>query len=593
MPVVVVVVQQRRHNKSSMRAAGFVYAVASGARPGIYFQWNGSLLRGVAQPKFESFPSIDEARRYLAGMGLVPIVAAAAGAGGGGSASASASAITDEAAAAAAAAGAGGWISTTSRDPILYKKKKKKRKQEPAAAAASASSVSTEDDENSARPTSSKYFSGPQSPQHGNHQKRAAAVSAVSAVSAPATAATTAAKLSPSLPNKRQRSSSAPSTAPNMEMEIEIQLDAIQQRAIDAALDNQNVFLTGVAGTGKSLVTKLIYEQALERFGSKARRHMSNNNNNNKKKNKKVALCAPTGMAAVGLGLNGQTIHTLAGIKVPLRASDFSSMRSPGNEKKWKALECLIIDEVGMLSADFLDWLDWNVRQIRHRPLEPFGGIQLIFVGDFAQLGPVPGSLSLKKTPNSRTTAAATAAASGVGPPYPPHQAGADCFLNIHETTAFAFQSVLWREADFCHVHLTQVYRQTDRAFVAALTDLREQRPESAQVADLVQKCATPLDDTNARQQVFGDAALEIPAGLLPTLLYTNNRNADRENGGMHVACWLACMLACLLACLAILIPIYWASIDRVSHHFVHSFLVRSSYILCTYRAFGKSLHRT
>lgn len=262
--------------------------------------------------------------------------------------------------------------------------------------------------------------------------------------------------------------------------------------------------LLGVAGTGKSLVTRLIYEQAVQRYG-------------NKKKH--VGLCAPTGMASVGLGANGQTLHTLAGVKVPSRASDFGSMNSVTNRRKWNDIQCLILDECGMLSADFLDWLDVHVRTIRRQPLVPFGGIQLVFVGDFCQLGPVPGSVSLSASSRRK-----------VGPPYPPSQAEADCFLNIQECTAYAFQSALWREANFTHVHLTKVYRQSDEAFVQALQDLREQRPHSPRVQNLVEKCSIPLEDTEARRQAFPDAAKAIPEGILPTLLYTNNRNADREN---------------------------------------------------------------
>jgi ATP-dependent DNA helicase PIF1 len=231
-------------------------------------------------------------------------------------------------------------------------------------------------------------------------------------------------------------------------------------------------------------------------------------------------------MASVNLGSAGQTIHTLAGVKVPIRASDFSTMNSVMNRRKWMDLECLILDECGMLAADFLDWLDVNVRTIRHRPLEPFGGIQLIFVGDFAQLGPVPGGMSLHQAHHHHR-------GSGLGgPPYAPTSPEADCFLNIKECTAFAFQSALWRAADFVHVHLTTVYRQSDQAFVGALQDLREQRPYSPRVQTLVSQCSIPLSDIEARRQVFGedDTTVEIPSGILPTLLYTNNRNADREN---------------------------------------------------------------
>ena len=139
--------------------------------------------------------------------------------------------------------------------------------------------------------------------------------------------------------------------------------------------------------------------------------------------------------------------------------------------------------------------------------MEVFGGIQLILVGDFCQLGPIPGSLSLHK---SR--------------PYHPGDPSADCFLHLQECTAYAFQSVLWREAKFCHVHLRKVYRQqTDQAFVEALQDLRESKADSAKLKRLIKQCQTPLQD---RPEASGI----IASGIRPTVLYCTNRDVDAEN---------------------------------------------------------------
>lgn len=178
--------------------------------------------------------------------------------------------------------------------------------------------------------------------------------------------------------DKKQQSSSDDSAA--VTPAPKVSFDAIQLRAIDAALEGKNVFLTGVAGTGKSLVTQTIVHNAETVL------------------RREVACAAPTGVAAVNLGpdLGAQTVHSLAGVGVPQSARDFASLLSPWTSKKWRAIEVLVLDEIGMLQADFLDWLDVFVRKARRRPLEPFGGIQLIFVGDFAQLGPIPGRTSLK-----------------------------------------------------------------------------------------------------------------------------------------------------------------------------------------------------
>jgi ATP-dependent DNA helicase PIF1 len=251
-------------------------------------------------------------------------------------------------------------------------------------------------------------------------------------------------------------------------------------------MEGKNVFITGVAGTGKSLVTQLIVKNA------KAVKH-------------EVAVAAPTGFAAVNLNLGAQTVHSLAGVKVPQRARDFGSIHSRANAKKWRNIEVLVIDEVGMLTADFLDWLDVNVREVRRKPLEPFGGIQLIIVRDFAQLGPIPGSISLKNKA------------------YAPSEEGADCFLNIKECTAYAFQSAMWREAKFHHVNLKKVYRQSNQDFIQALMHLRESKAESHLVEKLVRNCASPFEDR---------PDLKIPEGIRPTVLYCTNWKVDKENCG-------------------------------------------------------------
>ncbi|VEU40045.1 unnamed protein product [Pseudo-nitzschia multistriata] len=283
------------------------------------------------------------------------------------------------------------------------------------------------------------------------------------------------------------RDENTSTSTPDVQCQACPEFDIVQQRAIDAALIGKNVFLTGVAGTGKSLVTKRIVEDA-------------------KCMRKEVAVAAPTGVAAVNLGpeLGAQTVHSLAGVGVPQTASGFEKMLSPWTAKKWKKIEVLVLDEIGMLGADFLDWMDVYVRKARKKPLEPFGGIQLIFVGDFAQLGPIPG-----RGHSLRNKA------------FEPDQPGADCLMGVSECAAYAFQTVLWREADFHHVHLRKVYRQKNKDFQLALMDIREARADSRRVKTLVDICLSPLDDREG---------LEIPEGIKPTILYCTNRNVDKEN---------------------------------------------------------------
>jgi ATP-dependent DNA helicase PIF1 len=103
------------------------------------------------------------------------------------------------------------------------------------------------------------------------------------------------------------------------------------------AFEGKNVFITGVAGTGKSLVTQKIVNDA-------------------KDLRKEVAVVAPTGVAAVNLGtdLAAQTVHSLAGCGVPQSARDFAKILTHWSAKKWRKIEVLVLDEVGMLNADYL-----------------------------------------------------------------------------------------------------------------------------------------------------------------------------------------------------------------------------------------------
>ena len=136
---------------------------------------------------------------------------------------------------------------------------------------------------------------------------------------------------------------------------------------------NRNVFLTGKAGTGKT--TFLHHLRKLT--------------------NKQTAIVAPTGVAAINAG--GVTLHSLfqlpftpfiptsEGIKNLLEKGKIRSAK----RKILQELELLIIDEISMVRADTLDAVDSLLRHLRYRHREPFGGVQVIFIGDMFQLSPV------------------------------------------------------------------------------------------------------------------------------------------------------------------------------------------------------------
>ena len=114
-------------------------------------------------------------------------------------------------------------------------------------------------------------------------------------------------------------------------------------RVITRAKAGGNIFLTGVAGTGKSKVTERIVSDA-------------------RAAGKQVAVAAPTGVAA--LNINGATLHKVGKIKVPALARDFGAMYETSADS-WRKMHMLVLDEVGMVKADFLDWMDHEVRGIQ------------------------------------------------------------------------------------------------------------------------------------------------------------------------------------------------------------------------------------
>src|SRR4030095_13674392 len=126
----------------------------------------------------------------------------------------------------------------------------------------------------------------------------------------------------------------------------------------------QHVFLTGRAGTGKSTL--------LQHFRTTAR--------------KRLVVLAPTGVAAVNV--HGQTIHAFFGFG-PDITPEKARRRALRKKQLYRNLQTLIIDEISMVRADLLDCIDQFLRVNGPRAGAPFGGVQLLFIGDLYQLPPV------------------------------------------------------------------------------------------------------------------------------------------------------------------------------------------------------------
>ena len=147
----------------------------------------------------------------------------------------------------------------------------------------------------------------------------------------------------------------------------QIELNEGFRKALDLMENSdKNVFITGRAGTGKS--TLLTYFQ--------------------QNTNKKAIVLAPTGVAA--LNVKGQTIHSFFGFKPNVTLDQIKKINTPkGSTSIYKKIDTIIIDEVSMVRADLLDCVDKFLRLNGPKKKLPFGGIQIIFIGDLYQLPPV------------------------------------------------------------------------------------------------------------------------------------------------------------------------------------------------------------
>jgi hypothetical protein len=136
---------------------------------------------------------------------------------------------------------------------------------------------------------------------------------------------------------------------------------------------NRSLFLTGKAGTGKTTFLRKLKEQT----------------------KKKIAIVAPTGVAAINAG--GVTIHSFFQLPLsPFIPTEEGKKElvgkikmNSGRRKVLHELELLVIDEISMVRADVMDEIDTVLRHFRRRKNEPFGGVQMIFIGDMYQLSPV------------------------------------------------------------------------------------------------------------------------------------------------------------------------------------------------------------
>lgn len=235
-----------------------------------------------------------------------------------------------------------------------------------------------------------------------------------------------------------------------------------QQRALDMCLQGNNVFITGGAGVGKSHLTKLLVSKMREQ-------------------GKTVRMTASTGVAASLV--NGQTLHSLLGLGLadaPLDDLIRMALRRKPVVKIWREMDVLVIDEISMIDPAFFHKVDKIAGSIRGNPHESFGGLQVLLVGDFFQLPPVPNRNSQPGDPK------------------------------------FVFESDSWRETvDNC-IELTQIFRQDDES-------------PFAQMLRRIRRGELTLDDT---EMLFNRVKAKpvCAPGVTPTHMYARRNNVHELN---------------------------------------------------------------
>ena len=217
----------------------------------------------------------------------------------------------------------------------------------------------------------------------------------------------------------------------------------------------QSVFLTGKAGTGKSTFLRYVCEHT----------------------KKKYVVLAPTGIAAINAG--GSTMHSF--FKLPFypllpddpnlslqrgRIHEFFKYTKP-HRKLLEQIELVIIDEISMVRADIIDAIDRILRVYSHNLREPFGGKQLLLVGDVFQLEPV-----VKNDERE--------------------------ILNRFYPTPYFFSARVFGQIDLVSIELQKVYRQTDPVFVGVLDHIRTNTAGAADLQLLNTRYNTHIEENES-----------------------------------------------------------------------------------------------
>jgi hypothetical protein len=247
---------------------------------------------------------------------------------------------------------------------------------------------------------------------------------------------------------------------------------------------HRNVFLTGKAGTGKTTFLQQLYVET----------------------HKNTIIAAPTGIAAINAG--GVTLHSLFQLPFGAFLPSNNSLSQQRNFEiqfnspktlmqsvklnKYKRrllneLELLVIDEVSMLRADLLDAIDVILRTVRRKSKLPFGGVQMLFIGDMMQLPPVVSKMEWS-------------------------------ILKDYYDSVFFFDSTVLKQEAPIYIELEKIHRQTDDKFIEVLNHIRD-------------NCLTDSDMDLLGRHLFSDLTASQKENAV--FLTTHNQQADELNHSM------------------------------------------------------------
>lgn len=267
-----------------------------------------------------------------------------------------------------------------------------------------------------------------------------------------------------------------------MEMELDLNNKEWQDALQIVSYSRRSLFLTGKAGTGKSTFLRYVAQQT----------------------KKKHVILAPTGIAAINAG--GSTLHSFFKLPFhPLLPNDTRYDRrhiketlkySSAHRKLLREIELIIIDEISMVRADIIDFID-KVLRIYTRSDEPFGGKQLLLVGDIYQLEPV-----LKEDDRQ--------------------------LLQPFYQSPYFFNAKVWQQMRLVCIELRKVYRQRDEHFIAMLDRIRNNTVTANDLQNLNLRTGAPLGDNQSALSI-------VLATRRDTVDYINEQQLAQIEGSPSV----------------------------------------------------------